>query len=57
MFGPDGDVIDANHHVCDANDLSSGKCALIRPDGHIGATVASDAVEALERDLEEAGLA
>lgn len=56
IFGPRGDVIDADHHVRDVYALSPGERALIRPDGYVGAIVASDEIEALERYLEQVGL-
>ncbi|MFN3635299.1 MAG: FAD-dependent oxidoreductase [Rhizobium rhizophilum] len=55
-FGPCGDVIDADHHVRDAYALSDGEWALIRPDGYVGAIVASDEVEELERYVDQVGL-
>ncbi|MNT28515.1 hypothetical protein D3C72_1642060 [compost metagenome] len=38
-IGREGDVIDAEGHVRDAYALIPGECALIRPDGYVGAIV------------------
>src|SRR5690606_34873668 len=55
-IGPQGDVIDAWGHVRDAYGLTSGECALIRPDGYVGAVVAPDRFAELERYLDRVGL-
>ncbi|WP_207101116.1 FAD-dependent oxidoreductase [Paracoccus shandongensis] len=56
--GPQGDVIDAGGHVRDAYDLGPGECALIRPDGYVGAfvTLGGDRTRKLERYLGHVGV-
>ncbi|MGV2289136.1 FAD-dependent oxidoreductase [Trinickia sp. YCB016] len=48
-FGDRGDVIDDGGHFRDAYAVDAGDWVLVRPDGYIGAIVATDHVEALER--------
>jgi hypothetical protein len=40
-FGARGDLIDHSNHFRDAYGMSSGDWVLVRPDGYIGAIVAS----------------
>jgi len=46
--GPRGDIVDFGGHFRDAYSLASGDWALVRPDGYVGAIVASDEIAALE---------
>ena len=55
-FGARGDLIDESKHFRDAYDLSSGDWVLVRPDGYVGALIASSHIDALEQYLEEVGL-
>lgn len=55
-FGPRGDVVDAHGHFRGAYAPASGDWVLVRPDGYVGAIVASDQVEALERYFLTVGL-
>jgi 2-polyprenyl-6-methoxyphenol hydroxylase-like FAD-dependent oxidoreductase len=55
MFGPRGDVIDAGGHFRDAYAVAPGDWVLIRPDGYVGAIVASDEIAALKRYLGNVG--
>ncbi|HTV18132.1 MAG TPA: FAD-dependent oxidoreductase [Polyangiaceae bacterium] len=55
-FGPRGELVDAGGHVRDAYGWSSGDWVLVRPDGYVGAIVASDRLDALERYLASVGL-
>ncbi|MFM0292488.1 MULTISPECIES: FAD-dependent oxidoreductase [Paraburkholderia] len=56
-FGARGDVIDDGGHFRDAYALQSGDWVLVRPDGYVGAIVASDRIESLERYFRFGGLA
>lgn len=56
-FGARGDVIDDGGHFRDAYALQSGDWVLVRPDGYVGAIVASDRIESLERYFRIGGLA
>ena len=55
VFGPGGDVIDEGGHFVDSYALSHGDWMLVRPDGYIGAIVASKETAALEKYLNEVG--
>ncbi|MBB2794267.1 UNVERIFIED_ORG: 2-polyprenyl-6-methoxyphenol hydroxylase-like FAD-dependent oxidoreductase [Rhizobium pisi] len=55
-IGRRGDVIDEGGHFRDAYALAPGDWVLVRPDGYIGAIVASDEASALETYLTTAGL-
>jgi 2-polyprenyl-6-methoxyphenol hydroxylase-like FAD-dependent oxidoreductase len=50
-FGTQGDLIDAHGHFKEAYEVSAGDWVLIRPDGYIGAIVASAQLPALESYL------
>lgn len=56
VFGPGGDVIDEGGHFVDAYVPSHGDWILVRPDGYIGAIVASKETAALEKYLGEVGV-
>jgi 2-polyprenyl-6-methoxyphenol hydroxylase-like FAD-dependent oxidoreductase len=56
-FGARGDVIDDGGHFRDAYAPQSGDWVLVRPDGYVGAIVASDRIESLERYFRIGGLA
>lgn len=56
-FGAHGDLLDDGGHFREAYSLASGDWMLIRPDGYIGAIVASGDIEALEPYLHTVGLA
>lgn len=47
-FGARGDVIDAGCHFRDAYALRSGDWLLVRPDGYVGAIVATEQIKSLE---------
>jgi len=55
-FGAGGDVIDDGGHFRDAYAMVSGDWVLVRPDGYIGASVATGRVKSLEDYLHTAGL-
>jgi hypothetical protein len=55
-FGRRGDVIDAYGHFRGAYAMASDTRVLVRPGGYVGAIVASDQVETLERYLQKVGL-
>jgi 2-polyprenyl-6-methoxyphenol hydroxylase-like FAD-dependent oxidoreductase len=55
-FGPRGDLIDAGGHARDAYGWADGDWVLVRPDGYVGAIVASDQLAALEHYFEAVGL-
>jgi hypothetical protein len=55
-FGERGDVIDAEGHFRDAYALQSGDWVLVRPDGYVGAIVATRQLPALESFLQTVGL-
>jgi 2-polyprenyl-6-methoxyphenol hydroxylase-like FAD-dependent oxidoreductase len=55
-FGRGGDVIDEHGQFCAAYTVKSDLWLLVRPDGYLGAIVASDEVETLERYLKTVGL-
>jgi 2-polyprenyl-6-methoxyphenol hydroxylase-like FAD-dependent oxidoreductase len=50
-FGACGDLIDHSNHFRNAYGVSDGDWVLVRPDGYIGAMVASDEVAALDSYL------
>jgi hypothetical protein len=52
-FGMHGDLIDERGHFKDAYQVSPGDWGLIRPDGYIGAIVASAQLPELESYLNE----
>ncbi len=54
--GPRGDLQDDGGHFKDAYALSPGDWVLVRPDGYVGAIVASSEIEALLHYLREVGL-
>ncbi|MEO8778048.1 MAG: FAD-dependent oxidoreductase [Rhodanobacter sp.] len=56
-IGTRGDVIDAWGHFRDAYALAPGECALIRPDGYVGATFDVEQTAKLEIYLARMGLA
>ncbi|MGQ7932735.1 hypothetical protein [Paraburkholderia sp. D1E] len=47
-FGARGDVIDEGDHSRDAYALKSGDWVLARPDGYVGAIVATEQIKSLE---------
>ena len=55
-FGTRGDVVDSSGHFREAYGLSRGDWLLVRPDGYVGAIVASGDIEALENYLRNVGL-
>jgi 2-polyprenyl-6-methoxyphenol hydroxylase-like FAD-dependent oxidoreductase len=55
-FGPLGDLVDEGGHFRSAYALTSGDWVLIRPDGYVGAIVASSEIAALETYLQSVGL-
>ena len=57
LFGPRGDLIDAHGHVQAAYGLQPGELVLVRPDGYVGAIVASAHADALDAYMRRAGLA
>lgn len=56
MFGPCGDLVDQGGHFHDVYALTPGDWVLVRPDGYIGAIVASSEIVALETYLQTVGL-
>lgn len=56
VVGSRGDLVDDGGHFQDAYRLSPGECALVRPDGYIGAIVGAGELPALERYLAEVGV-
>ncbi|NLS20161.1 FAD-dependent oxidoreductase [Rhizobium sp. P40RR-XXII] len=56
IFGPKGDVLDDGGHFRDAYAPAVGDWVLVRPDGYIGAIVASGDVVILETYLAQVGL-
>ncbi|WP_240475755.1 FAD-dependent oxidoreductase [Herbaspirillum rhizosphaerae] len=56
LFGPGGNLADVSGHFRDAYGLENGDWVLVRPDGYIGAIVASDNLEALMNYLQRAGV-
>jgi len=55
-FGPRGDLVDESGFFRDAYALTPGEWVLIRPDGYVGAIVASAELQALEDYLSRVGL-
>ncbi|QOG07413.1 FAD-dependent oxidoreductase [Aureimonas sp. OT7] len=55
-FGPQGDLIDDGGHFREAYALAPGDWVLVRPDGYVGAIVASGEIEALRTYLKDVGL-
>jgi len=55
-FGSRGDLVDVNGHFRNAYSVATGDWVLVRPDGYIGAIVASDGVAELETYLRSVGL-
>ena len=55
-FGPQGDLIDDAGHFRAAYALAPGDWVLVRPDGYVGAIIASSESGALEAYLENVGL-
>jgi hypothetical protein len=55
-FGLRGDGIDAEGHLRAAYGLGEGDWVLVRPDGYVGALVASDQLDVLARYLDAVGL-
>jgi 2-polyprenyl-6-methoxyphenol hydroxylase-like FAD-dependent oxidoreductase len=55
-FGAGGDLVDAGGHFRDAYGLMPGEWVLVRPDGYVGAIVASGEMAALEDYLRGVGL-
>ncbi|MCX8280127.1 FAD-dependent oxidoreductase [Phyllobacterium sp. 0TCS1.6C] len=57
-IGPKGDIIDSWGHVGDAYALEPGECALIRPDGYVGAilTLGEDRTANLETYFDRVAL-
>lgn len=56
VFGARGDVVDAHGHVGEGYGLEPGNWVLVRPDGYVGAFVASDRIEALWAYLQRVGI-
>ncbi|MBP1859612.1 FAD-dependent oxidoreductase [Rhizobium herbae] len=55
-FGPRGDIADEGGHISDAYALAPGDWLLVRPDGYVGAIVASGETAALEAYFRNVGL-
>ncbi|PJX26114.1 2-polyprenyl-6-methoxyphenol hydroxylase [Advenella sp. S44] len=55
-IGAKGDIIDVRGHIRDAYGLEPGECALIRPDGYVGAIVDADGAAGLGDYLDRVGL-
>jgi 2-polyprenyl-6-methoxyphenol hydroxylase-like FAD-dependent oxidoreductase len=55
-FGPRGDIFDDRDHFREAYDLVIGDWVLVRPDGYIGAIVATGDISTLEDYLAQVGL-
>jgi 2-polyprenyl-6-methoxyphenol hydroxylase-like FAD-dependent oxidoreductase len=56
IVGERGDIVDHGGHFRAGYGLSPGEWALIRPDGYVGAIVASDEIPKLERYLARMGV-
>jgi hypothetical protein len=56
-FGAGGDLIDHDGHFRTEYAVAPGDWVLIRPDGYVGAIVASDKIKVLEDYLRSVGLA
>jgi hypothetical protein len=55
--GACGDIVDDGGHFREGYGLEPGNWVLIRPDGYVGAIVASEERQALDGYLENVGLA
>jgi len=55
-FGAGGELIDRDGHFRAEYAVAAGDWVLVRPDGYVGAIVASDGIEALEEYLRGVGL-
>jgi 2-polyprenyl-6-methoxyphenol hydroxylase-like FAD-dependent oxidoreductase len=55
-LGSRGDVIDEHGHFRNTYDVAPGDWVLVRPDGYVGAIVASNDIETLEHYLRKVGL-
>ena len=55
--GRSGDLLDEGGHFSRAYGVRPGEWVLVRPDGYVGAIIASEHLEALERYLRDLGLA
>jgi hypothetical protein len=56
-IGDRGDIVDADGHFRDAYGLAAGECALVRPDGYIGAVMSASETASLDAYLTSVGLA
>ena len=56
IVGERGDIVDDGGHFHAGYGLSPGEWALVRPDGYVGAIVASDEIAQLERYLTKVGV-
>jgi 2-polyprenyl-6-methoxyphenol hydroxylase-like FAD-dependent oxidoreductase len=56
LFGPGGNLTDRDGHFQNAYGLERGEWVLVRPDGYIGAIVASDDLALLKNYLQRAGV-
>lgn len=56
-IGPGGDLLDEHGHFAEAYAVAPGDWVLVRPDGYIGAIAGSGRLDALERVLDQAGIA
>ncbi len=54
--GPRGDIVDDGGYIKQAFDIAPGDWVLVRPDGYVGAIVASGNIDALEGYLRTVGL-
>ena len=57
LFGEEGNLVDSSGSFQDAYALERGDWVLVRPDGYIGAIVASDNLAAIEEYLQRVGVA
>ena len=55
-FGAGGDLIDRDGHFHAGYHVLPGDWVLVRPDGYVGAIVASDEIEVLQDYLHTVGL-
>ena len=55
-IGPRAEIIDDGGHIQDAYALKPGDWVLVRPDGYVGAIVASNEITALETYFQTLGL-
>jgi hypothetical protein len=56
LFGEEGNLVDSGGSFQDAYALERGDWVLVRPDGYIGAIVASDNLVAIEEYLQRVGV-